>query len=60
MNPGGNGNRVSRRKKWFLCALCIIAGLALAYLAGRAALGDLTAAERVRGLKGPAALTSGN
>ena len=49
MSPGGKVSGVSRRRKWFLCALCIIVGLALAYLAGRAALGDLTAVERMRG-----------
>ena len=59
MNPGGNGSGVSRRKKWFLTALCIIAGLALAYLVGRAALGDLSVVERVRG-ESPASLTVGN
>lgn len=59
MNHGGNGDEAPRRKKW-LCALCIIIGLGLAFLVGRAALNDLAAVERARGLKGPAALTSGN
>ena len=59
MNHGGNGNGVSRRKKWLICALCIIAGLTLACLVGRAALGDLSAVERVRG-ESPASLTVGN
>ena len=59
MNPGGSGSKISRRKKWLLSTLCIIAGLALAFLVGRAAMGDLTAAERVRG-ESPAALANGD
>ena len=59
MTPGGDGSGISRRRKWLVSALCIIAGLALAFWVGRAALGDLTAAERVRG-ESPAALTNGD
>ena len=60
MNPGGEGSKISRRRKWLIGSVCIIAGLALAFLVGRAALSDLAAVERVRGLKGPASLTQGN
>jgi hypothetical protein len=58
MNSGGDGSRVSRPKKWQI-VLCIVAGLALAFWVGRAALGDLAAVEKVRG-ESPASLTTGD
>ena len=60
MNPGGEGSKISRRRKWPIGAVCIIAGLALPFLVGRAALGALAAVARVRGPKRPAPLTQVN